>query len=482
MQAKDTPRVGVVGAGPAGMTAAYELAKSGVPVDVYEAGDAVGGLARSLRLWNQTVDCGPHRFFSQERRVNELWLELMGADHRMVDRLTRIYYDGAFFLYPLRPFNALSKLGPVEAARCLASFAREQVWPATQGDNFESWVTRRFGSRLFEIFFKSYSEKLWGIPCRELDSDFAAQRIKKLSLFGAVLNALTRGKDNEHATLVDRFAYPTGGTGMVYERMADFVAGNAGHVHLNSPVARVVVDNGCARGIELADGSVQEYDDVISCMPLPLLIASMPDVPEPVRRSAESLGFRNTVLVYLKVEGKDLFPDQWLYVHSPELETGRITNFRNWVPTLYGDEASSILVLEYWAYETDALWSEDPGSLIERAKKELRRTGLIGDTSISDGHVVRIPHAYPVYRAGYKEALKPVEDHLGTIQRLQAAGRGGVFRYNNQDHSMLMGMLAAENITQNAGHDLWKVNTDYDSYQEGADITEAGLGPSPIIE
>lgn len=468
-------QVAVIGAGPAGMTAAYELAKAGAGVHVFEASDTVGGLARSFRLWNQTVDLGPHRFFSSDRRVNGLWLEVAGKDYRMVSRQTRIYYRNRFFHYPLKPFNALTQLGPIEATRCLASYGLQQLSSKTDNGTFESWVVSRFGRRLFEIFFKTYSEKLWGISCTELDSDFAAQRIKKLNLYEAVVNAFKGGRDNKHKTLVDEFAYPIEGTGMVYRRMAEFVRAHRGEVLLKSPVQRVLARGGRVCGVELADGAVREYDQVVSSMPISLLVTRLPEVPEDVKQRALSLKFRNTILVYLRVEASGLFPDQWLYIHSDDLNVGRITNFRNWVPQLYGEEKSTILAMEYWANDEDAMWAEDDESLTNMAKKEIRQTGLIGNAPVTDGHVVKIKRCYPVYQRGYKDNLKPVEEYLSSVEGLQAIGRYGAFKYNNQDHSILMGILAAKNIVEGASHNLWEINTDYDSYQEEARITEAGL-------
>jgi protoporphyrinogen oxidase len=468
-------RVAVIGAGPAGLTAAYQLAKAGATVEVYEAGPQVGGMARTFDLWNQKVDLGPHRFFSSDTRVNKLWLEVVGRDYAMVDRLTRIYYKRRFFQYPLKPLDALTNLGVLEALTCVLSYGKERAAPTQQDGSFENWVVSRFGRRLFEIFFKSYSEKLWGITCKELDADFAAQRIKKLSLFEAVWNAFRGGKGNKHKTLVDQFAYPLGGTGMVYDRMAAYVETHGGFVYLRKPVERVVARDGKVVGIELKGGEFRAYDHVISSMPITQLVTRLPDVPETVKKAAASLTFRNTILVYLKVNGKDLFPDNWLYVHSADLKMGRLTNFRNWVPELYGNDDSTILALEYWCYDNDSIWTEKDEALVALAKSEAEKTGLLQGAEIVDGHVVRVPKCYPVYRAGYKENLRPVEAYLSTVQGLTVIGRYGAFKYNNQDHSILMGMLAAENLLGNKNENLWNINTDYENYQEQSVITKTGL-------
>ncbi len=470
------PKVAVIGAGPAGMSAAYCLARAGLAtVDVYEASDSVGGLARTIQLWNQKVDIGPHRFFSSDKRVNELWLEVAGRDYKMVNRLTRIYYKRKFYYYPLKAFNALFNLGIFQALLCVLSYGRQRIAPKPEDGSFESWVTRRFGKRLFRIFFKTYTEKLWGIPCEKLDSDFAAQRIKKLSLYEAIKNALFPSKENKHKTLVDQFAYPLGGTGAIYERMSRFVEDKGGKVHLNTPVQKVIQGNGKATGLELENGQTHHYDHIISTMPLTLMVSRLPGTPEQILDRTRKLKFRNTIIVFLNVDAVELFPDQWLYVHSPELDTGRITNFRNWIPEIYGEEKTTILAMELWCYDEDSIWSEDDAHLIAKASSEIRNTGLIGKAEILGGHVYRIPRCYPVYDTGYKENLKPVEDYLSGIENLHVIGRYGAFKYNNQDHSILMGMLAAENILEGKSHDLWEINTDYETYQESYVITETGL-------
>jgi len=469
-------RVGVIGAGPAGLAAAYSLTSMGVPADVFEAGPAVGGMARTLELWDQKVDLGPHRFFSTDARVNRFWLEVVGNDYRMVNRLTRIYYDGKMFAYPLRLANSLTRLGPAEAARCLLSYLRASLRPNRQDParSFEEWVCRRFGRRLYELFFRSYSEKLWGIPCSQLDADFAAQRIRKLSIYQALKNALLNGRGNRHPTLIDCFAYPLGGTGSVYATMADRIGRQGGTVQLNSPVRLINPREDGMLELELGSGERREYARLLSSMPLTHLIRALPDVPEDVTEAASGMRFRNTILVYLRVEGQDLFPDQWIYVHSGELEVGRITNFRNWVPELYGDSPDTILSLELWCNPDDETWRQPDSRHIERARQDLGKLGLTEGTRISDGHVIRVPNCYPVYDLGYRDRLAVIRGYLQKIPGLQTIGRGGAFRYNNQDHSLLMGILAAENIACGGEHDLWSLNTD-DTYQEAAFIHETGL-------
>jgi protoporphyrinogen oxidase len=477
---KDTRSVAIIGAGPAGLTAAYELSKRGITVNVFEALACVGGLCRTISLWDQKVDLGPHRFFSSDPRVNSLWLEVVGRDYAMVDRSTRILYKNRFFDYPLKPLAALKTLGLKEAASCLSSYFQQQVFPDPGSGTFENWVVHRFGRRLYEIFFKNYSEKLWGIPCNELDADFAAQRIKKLSLLEAIKNAVSdQGHSSKHRTLVDRFAYPLGGTGMVYKRMAAAIESRGGKVHLRTPVRRLGVKNGRVSCVELEGGREIPTDAVVSTMPLTLLVKNLPHVPAAVIDAVSSLRFRNTILVYLLVDSADLFRDNWIYVHSPELKVGRITNFRNWVPQLHGSARSTILALEFWCNDDDALWSAEDSTLIRLAKHEIRATGLIGNAAVQEGNVHRIRRCYPVYRVGYKSAVGTIAKYLSSIDGLMAIGRYGSFKYNNQDHSMLMGLLCAQNVLHGRIHDLWGVNTDYEAYQEATVITGTGLEPAP---
>jgi protoporphyrinogen oxidase len=470
-------RVVIIGAGPAGLTAGYCLAKAGIHVTIYEASEQVGGMCRTIDLWDQKVDIGPHRFFSTDLRVNELWLEVVGKDYHMVNRLTRIYYKGRFFYYPVQLFNVLKNLGVSEAITAVFSYLRQRLFPekfATQ--SFESWMVPRFGRKLYALFFSSYTEKLWGISCTELDADFAAQRIKKLSLAEAIKNMLFGDPAKKHKTLVDRFAYPFEGTGMVYSRMAKAIEEMGGVVHVKSPVQKVLVDNNIATGVQLFDGSEHLFDHVISTMPLTRMVSQLPNLPQTVVDSIQKLRFRHTMIVYLYVEKTDLFPDNWIYINDPGLKTGRITNFRNWVPELYGADQGTILAMEFWCYEEDAAWHAPEQEWVALATREILETKLLTNASwITKATTQKVPNCYPVYQIGYKDSLAQLEVHLKNISQLQAIGRYGLFKYNNQDHSILMGILAAQKITGTADDDLWRLNTDYETYQEASLISETGL-------
>lgn len=472
-------KIAIIGGGPAGLTAAYQLSKEIgrkiTSVDVFEAADTVGGMARSISLWDQTVDLGPHRFFSKDKKINALWLEVVEDDYDIVDRQTRIFYNKTFFDYPIRAFNALKGLGIWEATLCMLSYMKQKVFPVKDTSTFEGWVTRRFGKRLYSIFFKTYSEKLWGIKCTELDSDFASQRIKKLSLFEAIKNALATRKQQKHATLVEQFAYPLNGTGSVYRKMMDKIHANGGKVHLQTPVQKVISENNRARALLLEDGRKMAYDHIISTMPLTHLVERLEAVPGNIMERVKSLKFRNTILVYLKIDRSNLFTDQWLYIHDSEVETGRISNFRNWVPELYGDHKETILCMEYWCNFNDELWKKENEALQDLAIREINHIGLARKEEVTDATVFRIPRCYPVYFSGYAQQLEPVQEFLDRVSHLHVIGRYGAYKYNNQDHSILMGMLAAENILEHADHNLWQINTDYDVYQESATITRTGL-------
>jgi protoporphyrinogen oxidase len=405
--------------------------------------------------------------------VNELWLEVAKKDYTMVKRTTHILYNGKFFSYPLKPMNVFKNLGLLTTIECVFSYLRQKLIPIAPKDDFETWVTNRFGKKLYQIFFKTYSEKLWGIPCNNLASDFAAQRIKKLSLFEAVKNALSISTN--HKTLIDAFAYPLTGTGMIYERMADFIKNNGGSIYYNCKVNKVITQDNFITGLQLDNGNKKEYDYVVSTMPITNLTRGIDCVPTEVVNLTEELKFRNTIIVYLKINKQHLFADNWLYVHSNDIKTGRITNFRNWSKQLYNQHPFTILALEYWCNKEDALWIMEDKQLIEQAKNDLVQSRLCSIEEIIDGSVFRIPKCYPVYEKNYKQFLAPIQNYLDSFSNLYAIGRYGAFKYNNQDHSIKMGIQTARSIVSGKRQNLWDINTDYDTFQEGYLLTEIGL-------
>ncbi|MCA9790431.1 MAG: FAD-dependent oxidoreductase [Candidatus Eremiobacteraeota bacterium] len=455
--------IAVIGAGPAGLTAAYQLVRAGRSVDLYEAASEVGGLARSLELWGQTVDLGPHRFFTRDRQVAAFWREIAGDQARRVRRLTRIYYGGEFYFYPLQLGDVVAKLGLWESLACLASFLREKLRPGSDLKSLEGWLIHHFGRRLYQRFFESYTSKLWGLPPSAVDANFAAQRIAGLSFFEAIRSAL--GLGSRSRTLVDAFDYPARGTGWFYQRLAERAQLAGLRLWLNTPVAAVQAPRGTVEGLHLQDGTFKKHSQIVSTMPLTRLVAGLAEAPESVQQAALQLRFRNTLLVYLQFEEPDLFPDNWLYIHQPDLRLGRITNFRNWVPELYGSHPETILACEFWCNRDDDLWSRPDQELIGLARQEVTATGLTNQPALA-GQVVRVPNCYPIYSLGYQRHLRLIEHYLDSLRGLYPIGRYGAFKYNNQDHSIKMGLLAAEKVL-GAGHDLWSVNTDYDRYQEG---------------
>lgn len=462
-------KVIIIGAGPAGVSCGYELSKAGYKVEVFEASSFIGGMARSFDLWGQTVDVGPHRFFSKEKIINTFFTDLIKDDYTLVNRLTRIYYLNTFFNYPIKLFNVLANLPFITIFQILWEYLKVRLSPIKNPTTFEEWVTNKFGKKLFEIFFKHYSEKLWGIPCSNIDADWAAQRIKSLSLWEAVKSALIGNVRNKHKTLVDQFAYPNNGTGVIYERAAAFIQDNGGQVFLNEPVKKVIQDNeGKVIGIELMNGTKHYADAIVSTMPLTHLVEGLINTPTDIIQAANKLYFRNTLLVYLEIDALDLFEDNWIYVHSPEVKHGRITNFRNWSKELYGDKETTIVCLEFWAFDQDAIWGESDQYLADLAKKEIALLNLLPKSAkIINDFVMRVPRCYPVYETGYYEHLSKVEKHLNTIENLIPIGRYGSFKYNNQDHSILMGLLAADKIINGTNIDLWEINTDAEYQEEG---------------
>ncbi len=468
-----SPSVVVLGAGPAGLTAAYELAKAGVASTVLEADDTVGGLSRTAEYKGYRFDIGGHRFFTKVTPVEELWIEILGDDLLTRPRLSRIYYNGKFFSYPLKPFNALFGLGTFETTRCVASYGWARLFPKRPEEDFATWVSNRFGKRLFEVFFKTYTEKVWGIPCSEIQAEWAAQRIKGLSLMTALKNALigdrSASKQDTVKTLINQFLYPRHGPGMMWEKAQELVEGMGSRVLMEQPVSRVLWSADKIDAVE-AGGQIYSGEHFISSMAIRELIESFePAPPENVIVAARKLKYRDFLTVALMVRGESLFPDNWIYIHEPGVKLGRLQNFKNWSPEMVPDPAMTGLGLEYFCSEGDELWSLTDAELVELGKREIVELGFTTAADITDGTVVRMKKAYPVYDRDYAPALETIREFLATVPNLQWIGRNGMHRYNNQDHSMLTAMLAARNIL-GAKHDLWQVNVDEEYHEQGREI------------
>jgi protoporphyrinogen oxidase len=451
----------IIGAGPAGLTAAYELVKRNIRPIVIEKSNQVGGLARTETYKDYRFDIGGHRFFTHLQEVEQLWQEIMAEKFIKVARLSRIYYQGRYFNYPLNIFNTLSNLGVVESLLILLSYFKAKLWPYPEEKIFEHWVINRFGQRLYQKFFKTYTEKVWGIPCTTIQADWAAQRIKGLSLKTVVSNALFRNNHHQAKTLIHEFHYPVLGPGNMWQRFQELMEGQGGATYFNSEVVRLKRIANRIQEVSLKQGEKTigiPGENFISSMPLTELIFRLdPPVPNEVLEAAHHLTYRSFILVGLIINRGDLFPDQWIYVHSPEVKVGRIQNFRNWSSRMVPDPRKTSLGMEYFCTEGDEIWRMPDTELLELAKRELVHLGMAEASKVDDGVVFRQPKAYPVYNKDYHLHLQMIQRFLATIENLQTIGRNGLHRYNNQDHSMLTGMLAVENIL-GANHDLWELN------------------------
>jgi protoporphyrinogen oxidase len=481
------PHTVIIGAGPAGLTAAYELTRRNATVEVVEADDVVGGISRTVERDGWRFDIGGHRFFTKVARVEAFWHEVLPADDFLLrPRMSRIHFRGRLFDYPLRAGNALGNLGVVEAVRCVGSYLWAQLRPPTDQTHFEGWVSARFGARLYRMFFKTYTEKVWGMPATELQADWAAQRIRNLSLAGAVLGALLPRRDRTEITsLIEQFQYPRHGPGMMWERCAELVAKAGGLVTLEAAAGTVHRADGRAIAVTVTDPAGERriaVDHVVSTMPIGALVRAMdPPAPAHVRAAADALRHRDFLTVALVVPADAGFPDNWIYVHTPGVRVGRIQNFGSWSPYLVRDGATC-LGLEYFVSEGDDLWSAADDELVAFGTAELERLGLVRPGVVTAGYVVRMPKAYPVYDEGYEEAVATIRRWLAeAVPNVHPVGRNGMHRYNNQDHSMLTAMLTVENILDGAAHDVWAVNVEEDYHEEAGTGLHGTGRAAPVV-
>src|SRR6266404_1300545 len=484
------PKVVIIGAGPAGLTAGYLLSKNGVDVLVLEADPVyVGGISRTATYKGFHFDIGGHRFFSKSKAVEDLWTEILPSDMLVRPRCSRIFYDGKFFSYPLKPFEALIKLGVFQSTLCLLSWLKARLFPVPKPRNFEDWVSNQFGRRLFNTFFKSYTEKVWGMSCREISADWAAQRIRGLSLGSAIKNALVPQRYNGDRskvikTLINSFRYPRRGPGMMWEACAEKMKALGGNLEMGCRVTRCSYDEASGNWmVEYKDqhGGLHtiEAEQVISSAPMRTLVCGLsPDVSERTKRAAESLKYRDFLTVMLILKDRHMFDDNWIYIHDPSVKVGRVQNFRSWSPEMVPERDKVCYGLEYFCFEHDGLWDSADSDLIELAKRELIQIGLAKEGDLVDGCVVRQKKAYPVYDVDYARHVATIRQELETrYPNLHLGGRNGMHKYNNQDHAMMTAMLCVENILADTKlYDLWQVNADAEYHEQGDEVSDETNG------
>lgn len=457
----------VLGGGPAGLTAGYLLAKRGRPVIVLESSGAVGGIARTEVRDGYRFDLGGHRFFTKVKEVDELWHEIMKEEFLRRPRQSRIYWNDKFLEYPLQGMDVIRKLGPVELVRCMGSYLWAAVKPKGAEETFEEWVSNRFGKRLYQHFFKTYTEKLWGVPADEIRAEWAAQRIKGLSFFSAARSAFFGNRGDKIKSLISEFNYPRYGPGQMWEQMSDDIRAHGGEVRLNAPVTKLTIVDGRVSEV-IAGGEALTPSHVISSLPLRTTVGiASPEPPLEVRDAAQGLRYREFLTVLLVIEGEDLFPDNWIYIHQPGVRVLRIQNFKSWSPWMVPEGSSSASIgMEYFCFEGDALWNMPDEELVAMASREIEQLHLARAAQVKLGFVERVHKAYPIYDELYAERVARIRDWLQTIGNIQQVGRNGLHRYNNSDHSMLTAMRAVDNILLGTEHDIWAVNAESVYHEE----------------
>ena len=480
--------VAIIGAGPAGLTAGYLLTKQGKSVVIIEKDETyVGGISRTVEHEGYRFDIGGHRFFSKSQEVVDLWNEILPDDFIQRPRMSRIYYEGKFYSYPLRAFEALWNLGILRSTVCMASYLKYKLFPIKDVKSFEDWTTNQFGKKLYSIFFKTYTEKVWGMPCDEMSADWAAQRIKGLSLWGAVMDGLKRSlglnkKPNdgqEVKTLLETFRYPRLGPGMMWDAARDHIlATGKGRVLMGHALERVSDDgNGWTMTAKSAEGTAQiRAKHVISSAPMRELSKRIHPLPQSTLK-ADKLRYRDFLTVALMVKSDDLFPDNWIYIHDERVQVGRVQNFRSWSPEMIPDESMACVGLEYFCFEGDGLWSSSDEDLIAQATREMEILGLCDPAKVVSGAVVRQEKAYPVYDDDYEANVDAMRRELEEKHpSLHLVGRNGMHRYNNQDHAMMTAMLTVENILAGKRvYDTWCVNEDAEYHEAGDEGAEKAL-------
>lgn len=466
----------ILGAGPAGLGTAVELVNHGVTsILVVDRNPVVGGLARTEVFGNARFDVGPHRFFTKNAEINKLWHDTLGADFRSVDRLTRIYHGQKFFHYPIKPFDVVSKLGIVESTHALLSFVSARLTSKREALTFEDWITDRFGRKLYDTFFKTYTEKVWGIPGHQIGAEWAAQRIKGLDIVKVLKGALLGGSGRTVKTLVDRFDYPVLGAGQMYEVMAEKTARAGVEYLLGASIVSINRANDRITSVDVRGGDGApvriQADHFFSSIPMTHFVRMLePTESEKTTKAAEALYYREHVTVDLLVSGRSPFPDQWIYVHSPDVQMARIANYNNFSAAMTPSPDRTALSVEYFTFQHEELWKRPDGELVDLAGEEMSRLKLLSPGQIEGAWVVRESESYPTYYMGFQEPYEILKRRINEFQNLSAIGRGGMYKYNNQDHSAYSGILAARNYLKLPGspYNLWNINIDAE-YLESAE-------------
>ncbi len=480
--------VAIIGAGPAGLTAGYLLTKQGKTVAIIEKDDTyVGGISRTVEHEGYRFDIGGHRFFSKSAAVVDLWNEILPDDFIQRPRMSRIYYEGKFYSYPLRAFEALANLGILRSTACMVSYLRYKLFPVAEVKSFEDWTTNQFGHKLYSIFFKTYTEKVWGMPCNEMSADWAAQRIKGLSLWSAVVDGLKRSmglnkkpNDGQAAkTLLETFRYPRLGPGMMWDAARDRILAAGGTVIMGHSLEQLASDGagGWRMSANGPDGKIViSAKDAISSAPMRELAARLHPLPD-TTLNASKLKYRDFLTVALKIKSEDLFPDNWIYIHDDQVQVGRVQNFRSWSPEMVPDKDVACVGLEYFCFEGDGLWTSSDDDLIALATREMQTLGLCDPDDVIGGAVVRQEKAYPVYDEDYAANVEAMRQELeAKFPTLHLVGRNGMHRYNNQDHAMMTAMLTTENILAGSRvYDTWCVNEDAEYHEAGNEGAQAAI-------
>ncbi|MFN0117417.1 MAG: NAD(P)/FAD-dependent oxidoreductase [Elusimicrobiota bacterium] len=479
----------VIGAGPAGLTAAYLLAKQGKLVIVVETDEKyVGGISKTIDYKGYYSDIGGHRFYSKSKAVEDLWTELLEKDLIVRKRVSRIFYKGKFYSYPLRPFEAFFNLGPIETMLCISSFLWAQLFPVKNATNLEDWVSNQFGKRLFQIFFKTYTEKVWGMKCKDISADWAAQRIGKLSLGSAIINSFRtlspfKKSKTKIKTLIDEFRYPRKGPGMMWDVCSEKIQKMGGLVYMGYKASHFQFDKTnslwTVRITKEQDVKEINAEHVISSAPLGEVIHALSPVPnKDVMSAASKLHYRDFICVGVILKDKVNLPDQWIYIHDSSVQVGRIQNFKSWSPEMVPDPNMTCYSLEYFCFKGDGLWEMPDKDLVKLAQQELVKLGLAHEADIKDGFVIRQPKAYPVYDDVYKDCVDLIRKTVDSdYPHLHFVGRNGMHKYNNQDHAMMTAMLTVQNIISGSdSFDPWNVNQDAEYIEEAEQNSNQSSG------